>query len=145
MPPKNTIFPGAFYLNVTAIIGQDAEIPCELTPHTKTDNAYLVLWYKDIFGTPIYRYKLTKKTMAPKNFCFKRIPALICETIRNIGWRETFSTNRPVFLSKKRDNILLQIKTLKLLNHFCKLKKFNGKMPDFIVVEWIFFKLQPET
>ena len=42
---------------MTAIIGQNAEIPCELTPHTKTDNAYLVLWwYKDIFGTPIYRY-----------------------------------------------------------------------------------------
>ena len=48
---------GAYHLNVTAIIGQNAEIPCELTPHTKTDNAYLVLWwYKDIFGTPIYRY-----------------------------------------------------------------------------------------
>ena len=46
----------AYYLNVSAIIGQDAEIPCELTPHTKTDNAYLVLWwFDDIFGTPIYR------------------------------------------------------------------------------------------
>ena len=51
------IFPGAQnYLNVTAIIGHNAEIPCELTPHTKTDNAYLVLWwFEDIFGTPIYR------------------------------------------------------------------------------------------
>ena len=45
------------YLNVSAIIDQNAEIPCELTPHTKTDNAYLVLWwFDDIFGTPIYRY-----------------------------------------------------------------------------------------
>ena len=44
------------YLNVSAIIDQNAEIPCELTPHTKTDNAYLVLWwFDDIFGTPIYR------------------------------------------------------------------------------------------
>ena len=50
-------FSGAYnYLNVSAIIGHNAEIPCELTPHTKTDNAYLVLWwFKDIFGTPIYR------------------------------------------------------------------------------------------
>ena len=52
---KITLISG-YHLNVTAIIGQDAEIPCELTPHTKTDNAYLVLWwFKDIFGTPIYR------------------------------------------------------------------------------------------
>ena len=51
------IVSGAYnYLNVSAIIGHNAEIPCELTPHTKTDNAYLVLWwFKDIFGTPIYR------------------------------------------------------------------------------------------
>ena len=48
------------YLNVSAIIDQNAEIPCELTPHTKTDNAYLVLWwFDDIFGTPIYRYNYT--------------------------------------------------------------------------------------
>ena len=53
---RKAFFSGASYLNVTSIIGRNAEIPCELTPKSKTDNAYLVLWwFHDIFGTPIYR------------------------------------------------------------------------------------------
>ena len=38
-----------------AVVGYAAEIPCEVTPLTPNDAPHLVLWYKDIFGTPIYR------------------------------------------------------------------------------------------
>ena len=29
-------------------------IPCDLTPPTPSDSPHLILWYKNIFGTPIY-------------------------------------------------------------------------------------------
>ena len=40
---------------VVGVVGRSAEIPCEATPSSKRDAPYLILWYKDIFGTPIYR------------------------------------------------------------------------------------------
>ena len=43
---------------VMAVIGETARLPCELTPVKKTDSAHLVLWYKELFGTPIYRFEL---------------------------------------------------------------------------------------
>ena len=67
------IFKGSYYLNVTAIIGHNAEIPCELTPHSKTDNAYLVLWwFKDIFGTPIYGFLFNFDELCEKFNDWKR-------------------------------------------------------------------------
>ena len=43
---------------VTAVVGETAKLPCELTPAKKSDSAHLVLWYKELFGTPIYRFEL---------------------------------------------------------------------------------------
>ena len=41
--------------NVDAIIGGKAELPCDMYPIDEADNVYLVLWYKDIDGKPLYR------------------------------------------------------------------------------------------
>ena len=41
--------------SVLGVVGYTAEIPCELTPKAASDEPTLILWYKDIFGTPIYR------------------------------------------------------------------------------------------
>ena len=41
--------------SVLGVVGHAAEIPCELTPKAASDAPTLILWYKDIFGTPIYR------------------------------------------------------------------------------------------
>ena len=30
-------------------------IPCDLTPPSPGDSPHLILWYKNIFGSPIYR------------------------------------------------------------------------------------------
>lgn len=42
------------------VIGYAAEIPCEVTPLSDTDAPHLILWYKDIFGTPIYSFDMRK-------------------------------------------------------------------------------------
>ena len=47
--------------SVLAVVGYTAEIPCELTPKAASDAPTLILWYKDIFGTPIYRYVDTRE------------------------------------------------------------------------------------
>ena len=44
--------------SVLGVVGFTAEIPCELTPLAASDGPTLILWYKDIFGTPIYRYNV---------------------------------------------------------------------------------------
>ena len=41
-----------------AVVGETARLPCELTPAKRSDSAHLVLWYKELFGTPIYRFEL---------------------------------------------------------------------------------------
>ena len=33
-----------------------AKIPCDLTPSEEADLVSLVIWYKDLSKTPIYRY-----------------------------------------------------------------------------------------
>ncbi len=43
---------------VLAVTGYAAELPCELTPLSPTDAPQLILWYKDIFGTPIYSFDM---------------------------------------------------------------------------------------
>ena len=40
--------------SVTAVVGYPATIPCDLTPPSPSDSPHLILWYKNIFGTPIY-------------------------------------------------------------------------------------------
>ena len=40
---------------VTGVVGGRAKIPCDLTAPFPTDSPHLILFYKDVFGTPIYR------------------------------------------------------------------------------------------
>ena len=40
---------------VMGVAGYPASIPCDLTPPGPGDSPHLILWYKNIFGTPIYR------------------------------------------------------------------------------------------
>jgi len=37
------------------VVGGNAELPCEITPTDPNDEVYLVLWYKDLAGKPLYR------------------------------------------------------------------------------------------
>ena len=40
--------------SVTGVVGFPVAVPCDLTPPTPGDSPHLILWYKNIFGTPIY-------------------------------------------------------------------------------------------
>ena len=41
-------------INVSAVEGQTAELPCDVTPPMAGDELRLVLWYHGTGGTPIY-------------------------------------------------------------------------------------------
>ena len=40
--------------SVTGVVGLPVSVPCDLTPPSPGDSPHLILWYKNIFGTPIY-------------------------------------------------------------------------------------------
>ena len=42
--------------NVDAVIGGKAELPCDIYPSDKLDDVYLVLWYRDVAGKPLYSF-----------------------------------------------------------------------------------------
>ena len=39
---------------VRGVIGYPIGLPCNITPVDAGDSPHLILWYKTIFGTPIY-------------------------------------------------------------------------------------------
>ena len=41
---------------VIGVVGGRAEIPCDLTAPFPSDEPHIILFYKDAFGTPIYRF-----------------------------------------------------------------------------------------
>ena len=43
---------------VTGLVGYPVSIPCDLSPPSPGDAPHLILWYKNIFGTPIYSLDL---------------------------------------------------------------------------------------
>lgn len=49
-------------VDVDAVLGRTASLPCDVTPDTKEDRVYMVLWFragKASGGKPIYRYDFT--------------------------------------------------------------------------------------
>ncbi|KAH9636635.1 hypothetical protein HF086_003453 [Spodoptera exigua] len=46
-------------VDVDAVLGRTASLPCDVTPDTNEDRVYMVLWFragKATGGKPIYRY-----------------------------------------------------------------------------------------
>ena len=44
--------------DVWAVRDGKAELPCDINPPDPTDQVYLVLWYRDLAGKPLYSYDL---------------------------------------------------------------------------------------
>jgi len=47
--------------SVEAVIGGKAELPCDIYPSDTVDDVYLVLWYRDIAGKPLYSFDVRSK------------------------------------------------------------------------------------
>lgn len=53
-----TIYLAVSTEDVDAVLGRTASLPCDVTPDTKEDRVYMVLWFragKATGGKPIYR------------------------------------------------------------------------------------------
>ena len=42
-------------VTINAVLGDKAKLPCDLSPSEPFDDVYLVLWYKQEAGKPLYR------------------------------------------------------------------------------------------
>ena len=42
---------------ITTVEGQSVQLPCDITPPNLKEQVYLVLWYRQDEGEPIYRYR----------------------------------------------------------------------------------------
>ncbi|XP_071744749.1 neural cell adhesion molecule 2 isoform X2 [Lepeophtheirus salmonis] len=43
-------------IDVYAVVGDKAELPCNIQPSDPSDDVYLVLWYRDLAGKPLYSF-----------------------------------------------------------------------------------------
>ena len=55
---------------VVSVVGGRASLPCDLTPPFPSDEPHLILFYKDVYGTPIYRSVL--KCIIHRDCCKKK-------------------------------------------------------------------------
>jgi hypothetical protein len=42
-------------INVQGVLGKKGHLPCDIEPPDKTDSVYMVLWFKEADGEPLYR------------------------------------------------------------------------------------------
>lgn len=40
---------------VDAVLGRSAALPCDIEPDTREDRVYMVLWFRENAGKPLYR------------------------------------------------------------------------------------------
>lgn len=54
----NLIIPFIFLVPITSVagvLGKQAMLPCDITPLERDDAVYMVLWFKEGDGEPLYR------------------------------------------------------------------------------------------
>jgi hypothetical protein len=42
-------------VGVDAVLGRSVTLPCDIEPTTREDRVYMVLWFRDNAGKPLYR------------------------------------------------------------------------------------------
>lgn len=43
-------------VSVEAVLGRTASLPCDIEPEARDDRVYMVLWFRESAGKPLYRY-----------------------------------------------------------------------------------------
>lgn len=54
-PPDEVMFAVLDTVSVWSVTGHRAFLPCDLRPPSRSEQVYLVLWYRGDEGEPIYR------------------------------------------------------------------------------------------
>ncbi|CAG9130945.1 unnamed protein product [Plutella xylostella] len=58
-------------VDVEAVVGRRASLPCDIEPDTKEDRVYMVLWFRHSGGKPLYRSAIIMASLvvgvAPRN------------------------------------------------------------------------------
>lgn len=49
------IFVSVSTVGVDAVLGRSVTLPCDIEPTTPVDRVYMVLWFRDSAGKPLYR------------------------------------------------------------------------------------------
>jgi hypothetical protein len=42
-------------VDVQGVLGKKTMMPCDITPRIRDDDVYMVLWFKEADGEPLYR------------------------------------------------------------------------------------------
>jgi hypothetical protein len=50
-----TVFVAVPIVDVQGVLGKKTMLPCDITPHDRDDAVYMVLWFKEADGEPLYR------------------------------------------------------------------------------------------
>lgn len=45
-------------VSVEAVLNKPANLPCDIEPEEQNDRVYMVLWFKETAGKPLYRFVL---------------------------------------------------------------------------------------
>lgn len=53
---KKSFFISVSSNNIEVVAGEQVYLPCDISTTDPDDQVALVLWYREDFGTPIYRY-----------------------------------------------------------------------------------------
>lgn len=48
-------------VSVEAVLGKTASLPCDIEPEVRDDRVYMVLWFRESAGKPLYRYVRVNK------------------------------------------------------------------------------------
>ncbi|KAG8237867.1 hypothetical protein J437_LFUL017976 [Ladona fulva] len=52
---------GVSTVSVEAVVGRSVALPCDIEPATREDRIYMVLWFRESAGKPMYRKLLVMK------------------------------------------------------------------------------------
>lgn len=50
-------------VSVEAVLGKTASLPCDIEPEVRDDRVYMVLWFRESAGKPLYRYVNNMSTL----------------------------------------------------------------------------------
>ncbi|XP_046402551.1 uncharacterized protein LOC124168380 [Ischnura elegans] len=74
-------------VRVEAVVGRSAALPCDIEPLTREDRVYMVLWFREAAGKPLY-------SASRRLFCFASLPP--CYSLGEIDSR----------LSSRRESLM---------------------------------------